>query len=155
MWPKSCDWGRLQKLSQLLPVRPLDSPLHTCWWRAAPRLFHFLPVTNRHRRTDTQRGLEYQSKHLSHAYNGEVQGYWFLSPKGRHCAVLFCAWSLSHWEKTFSVWVTSATSSHIQASLGGLMSNRLLDLSWLMSKTSQQLPVRSGMSEGLTHWNVE
>lgn len=31
------------------------------------------------------------------------------------------------------------------------MSNHLLDLSWLMSKTSQQLPVRGGMTESLTH----
>lgn len=117
-----------------------------------------VPFPASHKQPQKDRGtkrLECQSQHLSHSYRGEVLGYWFLSSRGKHGAVSFCAWSLSHWKETFSVWVISVALSHIWASLGSLMSNNLLDLSWLMSKTSQQFPVRCGMSESLTHWNVE
>ena len=42
----SYEWCRLQKLSHRFPLRPPDSPLHVCWWRAAPGQLHLLPVTN-------------------------------------------------------------------------------------------------------------
>lgn len=82
---------RLQKISHGFPLRLPDGPLHAHWWRAAPGLLRLLPVTNGHRKPETQQGTGVPDLTPSfHSYNGKVLRVLFFVSKKKAlwCAIL-------------------------------------------------------------------